>query len=510
MSYKGCFPNIEGGDRRMIGLAELLESNFNSSDYAVIQNDVSYTYRQFGEVVHIYEEYYLKNNIKRVMLCLPQSFMAYAAMVAAYLTKTIYCPIDIDAPLVRKEYFIKKYQPDLILTVKGIQLPEYILDLVRDVEDFCWVESNNATNLKLQKEQIAFEARKNEVAYVIFTSGSTGYPKGVSVPRKALENFVQFGLDEYKITNKDLWGQFSKLSFDLSTFDVFVATAGRATLVPIASKGHKLLPARMIDKYQITYWHSVPSVMDLINFDLLKEGSLQSLRILNFAGEVLLANTVEKLFLANNNIKIYNVFGHTETTFAMYQKLEYHDYKKYLDSTVSIGKPIPNYKVYLQNVQDGIGEIVISGFIADGYLGEPNSKMFREIEKDGAVEYSFLSGDYGYYQGENLYFWGRTDTQIKHNGNRIDLNEIDNAFRMLGYISTSVFYQNRIIVFVFKTDAAVDTIIGQLEMYLPEYYIPQRICIMQDIPYNSSNKIDRNALIEILEKQNDRNSKRSN
>lgn len=47
----------------MIGLAELLESNFNSSDYAVIQNDVSYTYRQFGEVVHIYEEYFMKKSL---------------------------------------------------------------------------------------------------------------------------------------------------------------------------------------------------------------------------------------------------------------------------------------------------------------------------------------------------------------------------------------------------------------------------------------------------------------
>lgn len=238
----------------------------------------------------------------------------------------------------------------------------------------------------------------------------------------------------------------------------------------------------------------------MINFDSLKKNSLQSLRIMNFAGEALFPHTVRKLFLVNENLRIYNVFGHTETTFAMYQRLEAHNYEKYFDSTVSIGKPIPNYKVYLRNVKDGIGEIVISGFIADGYLGENDSKAFQTLEKDGTAEYSFLSGDYGYYSGEKLYFWGRTDTQIKHKGNRIDLNEIDNAFRIWGYNSATVYYQNKIISFVSGTNDAEEMIKEHLRMQLPDYYIPQKIILLPNMLYNASNKIDKKSLIELLEK----------
>lgn len=481
-------------------LVDLLEYNFNSSDCAVIENDISYSYRQLGAAVRSFEEYYVNNDIQRVMLSLPQSFLAYAAMLAAYLTKTIYCPIDIDAPVMRKAYFIEKFKPELILTQKTTELPDDVNSLITDIEEFRLSGSSDADFVHPSGEIIACEARLNQIAYVIFTSGSTGYPKGVAVSRRVLENFVGFGLDEYRITNKDIWGQFSKLSFDLSTFDVFVAAAGRAALVPIASKGLKLLPAQMIDKYKITYWHSVPSVMDLINFNALKEYSLQSLRIMNFAGEALFPHTVRKLFLANKNLRIYNVFGHTETTFAMYQRLEAHNYEQYFDSTVSIGKPIPNYKVYLRNVKNGIGEIVISGFIADGYLGENDSKAFQTLEKDGTAEYSFLSGDYGYYSGEKLYFWGRTDTQIKHKGNRIDLNEIDNAFRTWGYNSATVYYQSKIISFVSGTNDDEGMITEYLRMQLPDYYIPQKIIFLPKMLYNASNKIDKKSLIELLEK----------
>ena len=480
-------------------LEDLLKLNLSSSDCAVIENNVSYSYSQLGVAVRTLEECYVKYSVQRVMLCLPQSCLAYAAMLAAYLTKTTYCPIDVDAPIVRKAYFIEKYKPDLILTIQEVELPSHVNALIKDIEDLCLSGSCHADPAQSLKKIEVCEVQQNKIAYVIFTSGSTGYPKGVAVSRRVLENFVQFGLKEYKITNKDIWGQFSKLSFDLSIFDVFVAVAGGATLVPIASRGLKLLPARMIDKYKITYWHSVPSVIDLINFDRLKENSLQSLRIMNFAGEALFPHIVRKLFSVNKNMRIYNVFGHTETTFALYQKLEAHNYEQFLDSTVSIGKPIPNYKVYLREVKDGIGEIVISGFIADGYLEENDSNSFQTLKMDGKAEYSFLSGDYGYYSGDNLYFWGRTDTQIKHKGNRIDLNEIDNAFRICGYNSATVYYQNKIVSFVIRTNDNEKMIKEHLRMQLPDYYIPQSIIILQSMPYNASNKIDKKLLIGILE-----------
>lgn len=489
----------------MIYLEEKIEKNLCGSDLAVINNNVSYSYQEFGNAVLSFKEYYTANQIQRVMICLPQSFLAYAAIIAAYLAHTTFCPIDVDAPLLRKKYFIDTYMPELILTEANMDIPVSTNIEIIDVDAF-WNEYRNVAskNSDCKKDGLI---QVNNIAYVIFTSGSTGVPKGVMVSRTVLENFVEFGLKEYSITNNDIWGQFSKLSFDLSTFDIFVAIAGGATLVPIATKGSKLLPARMIDKYKITYWHSVPSVIDLINFNALSANSLQSLRIMNFAGEALYPETVRRLFEKNSKMAIYNVFGHTETTFAMYQKLNIDNYQDFFESTVSIGETIPNYTVTLQNVAEGIGEIVISGLIAEGYIGEEHSDAFICQEINGKVQKSFVSGDYGYYSNGHLYFWGRTDTQIKHRGNRIDLNEIDNAFRSFGYFSKTLYFEGQILSFITTTNNEVDVIMDQLRTVLPDYYIPQKIYELQQMPINSSNKIDKNSLLKILQETRDSASK---
>ena len=481
-------------------LEKRIEDSFLSSRCAVQEKDAAYTYRQLGAAVRFFRAYLVRSGVRRIMLCLPQSFQAYALILSAYLARVTYCPVDPDAPPYRKRYFVDVYRPDLIVTNSKTDFPDDLPAPVIRLDAFCQDKLELPEPPAPQAAQRGSE--ENPPAYVIFTSGSTGMPKGVSVSRAVLRNFVSFGLEEYGVTPADVWGQFSKLSFDLSVFDIFVAVAAGARLIPIASRGAKLLPARMIEKYGITYWHSVPSVMELIAFDRCG-GQLNTLRIMNFAGEPLYPEIVKKLFAVNPTITIYNVFGHTETTFAMYQKLTAADYARYADSTMSIGRPIPNYDVFLHNERDGIGEIVITGLIADGYIGETAHTAFRTILHNGVGERAFFSGDYAYSRRGNLYFWGRTDSQIKLRGNRIDLNEIDNAFRVLGFRSATIYHQDAIVSFLLGDENAPARIREGLLTILPEYSIPQKIVPVDTIPYNTNGKIDRGALFQLLGKTED-------
>lgn len=479
-------------------LEDKIQKALESSHCAVIEGEQTYSYREFANAVYYFRDYFLNNEVRRVMICLPQSFLAYAMIIGAFLSYTTYCPIDTAAPAFRKSYFIETFKPDLIISSKKYTFPEQFSAQIKLIEDFCFPCCDDYRGSKDDSEQMHHRLN-NTTAYVIFTSGSTGLPKGVAVSRATLSNFVEFALLEYEIDSSDVWGQFSNLCFDLSVFDIFVAFSGGATVVPIATKGAKLLPTKIINKHKITYWHSVPSVMELIAFDKLPADSLNSLRVMNFAGEPLFAETVSKLFAMNSRMLIYNVFGHTETTFVTYQKLTATNYHLYSDSTISIGRPIPNYRVWLQEENGGVGQIVISGLIAEGYLNGDDSNAFRTLESDGRIDRYFVSGDYAYYKDDNLYFFGRVDSQIKHKGNRIDLNEIDNAFRLLGYNSVTIYHKNKILSFVISVDGIHPQLINQLATILPDYSIPNHIYYVDQFPYNASNKIDKSVLLNYID-----------
>ena len=474
-------------------LDDFIYRNLHSSNRAVIEGDKTYYYHDLNQAVSFFRELFVEKKVSKVMICLPQSFISYAIIIGAYLSNTTYCPIDIYAPELRKEYFIDSYVPELIIASRKIPLPSKISSSILFIED---LEPNSMKNIRYNS--LPQHRLTNSIAYVIFTSGSTGLPKGVAVSRSTLNNFVEFAHNEYQLQASDVYGQFSNLSFDLSVFDIFVAFSSGATVIPFATKGMKLLPAKMIDKYKITYWHSVPSVVDFIPFDKLNENSLQSLRIMNFAGEPLFVSTVQKLFSTNKNMVIYNVFGHTETTFVTFQKLTKTNYLRFSDSTISIGHTIPNYKIDLRNVKDGVGEIVITGLIADGYINGDELNAFSIIENNGHTERAFFSGDYAYYKNGNLFFSGRKDSQIKHKGNRIDLNEVDNALRILGFNSFTVYFRNKIYSFVLTSKATEKNIIDELSLVLPDYYLPNQIFAIDRFPYTSSNKIDKSKLIQII------------
>ncbi len=145
------------------------------------------------------------------------------------------------------------------------------------------------------------------------------------------------------MTENDRWGQFSNLGFGLCLPDIFPAILNGAALVPIASPGEKLFPGKMIKRHGITFWNSVPSVVDLMDkAGHLTPAYLETLRKISFCGERLFPTRVEKLLAVNPDLIIYNTYGPTEITiFCTAKKIDIHTYKNYSHKTMSIGKPMP-------------------------------------------------------------------------------------------------------------------------------------------------------------------------
>ncbi len=460
---------------------------------AVIEKEITFSYNDLHRRVNELCAFYQSHGIAKVLIHLDQGFEAYAFIIAAFIAGVTFCSVNSDTPESRLLYYESLFEPDTIISVLNHQSAAGI---------------NSAAPQTIKSTQTLLEPQflnPRGIAYVIFTSGSAGLPKGVKITRAGLLNFLQWSISEYAVSPGDIWGQYSNIGFDLSICDIFTATYSGAVLVPLKSHGEKMLPGPTIKNKQITFWHSVPSVIDLLNkAGQLNKQYLSSVKKMTFCGEKLYPAQLELLFAANTDLTIYNTYGPTEATvFCIAQKLTAANYRAYCDKTVALGEPIPGYELSLSDPADGTaGEItILSDFIGAGYLDNARASGYTTRMVAGRSQRAYITGDYAYKKNGCLYYEGRKDRQVKILGNRIDLSEIDSSLRRYGCAAAiSTVVDQKIISFVIHSCYDETETRTFLKHWLPTAFMPHRIVPLHEFCYNSNQKIDIGLMVSNLQR----------
>lgn len=430
-----------------------------------------------------------------IALLFEKGFWIYAAEIASVYSGVVFCPLDIEIPVERNLTILKNLQPDLILTDNKYQdiilnhfKPETIINLGQFSID----------------EQKFIKSRVGDFAYIIFTSGSTGLPKGIRIKRKSLYKFLDWSINYYPVDKSDKWAQFSSIAFDLSIVDIFTCLMCGAELFCLKSPNDKFFPSRVIHKHAITVWHGVPSTIQLLTeFGKVNSKSLSSLRIATFCGETLWASQVSALWELNKTIKIYNTYGPTEATLfcTAYEVLE-SDLRDKNNTSISIGDAIPGWNLYVEQGSNmHFGELIIYGnYLGEYILKDKNEGLFFDFYIDELKYRGYQSGDMLKIENGKYYFIGRNDSQIKINGNRFELKEIESLTIDAGATEClAVFKNNSILLAVVLPEKITLTIItNYLEKHLPSFAIPKKIEIFKLIPRNQNGKLDRKKIAELL------------
>ena len=164
----------------------------------------------------------------------------------------------------------------------------------------------------------------------------------------------------------------------------------------------------------------------------------------------------------------------------------------------------------LEKVSRGsTGELCISGSQNTlGYIGyvEKNTASFLTIKSGSQHSTYYKTGDLAFQDQEGDYFFtGRIDSQLKIQGFRVELGEIENhALAFEGVSEAVVVHKNNkqgiVELFLFVKPGISDNtrLMGFLRARIPDYMLPKSIYSINSFPLNVNGKIDRNALKEMI------------
>jgi non-ribosomal peptide synthetase component F len=374
-------------------------------------------------------------------------------------------------------------------------------EILSSIQNYIYFKNGELT--KISETNVPID---KEEAYVIHTSGTTGQPKGIIITEKAALNTVYDILEKFNITQKDTVMNISNLYFDLSIFDIFGSIICGMSIVFVEAYDSTWVFENDYHN-KISIWNSTPALAK----EFLVKYRFENLRGVLVSGDFVPKKTVEELFGRYDSIQLFALGGATEASIWS----NYYDCSSYQNvSTIPYGVPLANQELYIIDSKGDmcdfrvLGEICIAGKgLAKGYLSEKQTKdsfVWNEVLK----EVVYKTGDLGYLGTDNLiYIVGRVTSEIKHNGYRIDLREIEKYINRHANVSNSVAFiekmqtgRTRLIsAIVCKDNPDIKRQIrSELSKKLPLYMIPNRIISIPEIPLTKNGKVDIKTLCSML------------
>jgi amino acid adenylation domain-containing protein len=353
-----------------------------------------------------------------------------------------YLPIDAALPEARIGKLLQAGDAALVLTQAGVDAA-----LAWPAGALRWVVDAQA----LQRTELpALEAVQelDNLAYVIFTSGSTGEPKGVMIDHRGAMNTCESINALYRVTAADRVLALSSLSFDLSVYDVFgVLAAGGGIVVPDAALEKD--PAHwsdLVDRTGVSLWNTVPALLQLfVEHHEQQQRELPStLREVMLSGDWIPVGLPDRLRALAPQVQVTSMGGATEASiWSIYYPIGEvgKDWR-----SIPYGRPLANqsYHVLKNDLSDCpdhvVGDLYIGGIgLAQGYWRDPIRTATSFVFHPRTGERLYRTGDMGrYFADGDIEFLGREDSQVKIQGYRVELGEIEAALLRQPGVSEAV------------------------------------------------------------------------
>ncbi len=466
---------------------------------AIISSDRCLTYGEYNADANRLARALLAHGARygdRIVLLLPRRSYYLTSLFAVMKIGAAFIPMDPEYPADRIAYILDDSEGRFVLTTddKLADYPDRALSISRLMEEAKSLPSDNL-NVKVNP---------HDLAYVIYTSGSTGRPKGVMLEHFGASNFLRYwtlscpGLDMTKYIAISQ----ATVSFDYSIAEFGMQLFNGAT-VAFANEEETKNPMEMIKfckRFGINAMNGTPSRV-AINMEIedYKEMMRSQMKLLTVGGEKLPWTMVEDIKAMG--ITLVNAYGPTETSMGSSAAIM-NDARQ-----VHVGKPFPNYSYMVLDSDRNelpvgvMGELCIGGIgLARGYNNMPERTAETFVMWHG--ERIYRTGDYAMWTDEgNVIIMGRTDNQVKLNGLRIELGEVETVMKQQPGIRQCVAAIKKVgnidkLIGYYTTFSPVDEVQFEEEMrrmmgaHLTPYMVPGIFMHLDEMPLTPVGKTD--------------------
>lgn len=450
----------------------------------------------------------------RIGLCVPRSPDMVVALLAILKAGSAYVALDPEQPVERMAHMLADSAASIVLVAGGHAAGQFANAAARVVD----IDGVAAPPVALADPGVDFPSQTSagDTAYIIYTSGSTGAPKGTVNLHRGPCNRIRALQHQFPLSAADRVMHKTPLGFDVSVWELFWPLSVGATVVLVASQGHKdpLYLARVVAAQRVTVIHFVPSMLQMFLRGIDGAG-LGSLRYVMTSGEALSVELQQRSIDVFSGATLVNHYGPTETGIEVswwpFNTLR-------ADRAVPIGRPIANCRLHVldalgQPVPIGVtGELHIGGIqVGEGYLNNPvlTAERFVTLSPVGMPERLYRTGDLARWLPDGqVEYLGRLDSQVKLRGMRVELAEIERRAREHARIEDAVVLvtgeladQHLMCYLVARAGVqdSPDNLVADVRQFLsrtlPGYMTHCRYVLLEQLPLSPNGKVDRQALL---------------
>lgn len=445
-----------------------------------------------------------------VGVCLPRGPELAIAILAVWKAGGVYLPMDPDYPASRLGFMLRDADVSLVLA-SGVEVDEELWHGV--------VVLDPAADGVAQQSDLPLSTtwHPSSLAYLIYTSGSTGTPKGVQVDHRALAQHCHGVQSAYGLRADDRVLHFAALGFDISLDQLLPTWVAGATVV---ARDPELWSPRELAEKLVDLDISVADLPSALWHLVAKEWSVDSdtpmhprLRLFLVGGEAMASESLRHWRQTPYaKVPLLNGYGPTETTITSSGHWCTADTAT---TTVPIGRPFANRRFYVLDEQLRMlppgfpGELFIAGEgLARCYRKQPGmtAAVFLPDPHHESVAGArmYRSGDRVRFRADGqLEFLGRVDGQVKLQGFRIELEEVESALRALPQVRDAAAAvhllangDRRLIGYLLlEAGSTLDATALRLQLAreLPEHFVPSILMNVDRLPLMNG-KIHRKAL----------------
>ncbi|GHC66683.1 non-ribosomal peptide synthetase [Streptomyces flavofungini] len=450
----------------------------------------------------------------RVGLCLDRSPELLVAVLGILKAGGSYVPLDPEYPGQR-----------IATMVHGTSCAVMVSrsDLTANLPGTSPEESRPLVLLDRDADALAAQPEHNpgptsgpdDLCYILHSSGSTGAPKPIALRHRGVMNTLADLNSRFGVGPGDAVLSLSSPSFDLSVYEFLgLTTAGGTVVLPDPARTKDPAHwAELIVAENLTIWHSAPALLTLLTDHLEQTGAapIPGLRLSMLGGDWVPVTLCDRLRVFAPELRFIVMGGATEASIhSTIYDVEVTDPEW---ASIPYGRPLANQRAYilddaLQPVAPGVtGELCVAGVsLAREYLGQPERTAERFLDwshADVAGERIYRTGDMARFAPDGMIeMLGRRDFQVKVNGLRVELGEIEVVLRAHeGIRQTAVVARDgRLIAYVVPGEdqevPAASKLRDFLAERLPEFMVPKAFVVLDKLPITPNGKLDRKGLPE--------------